>query len=106
MSNDTGYVSIQAKINDENLDLSELKVDYSLDNGILWTNGEPFLISITQNYQSPTINNSSEYQANNIFPNNTVVTLLWDTVSVQKGKGSLANQKIDEASIRITLRNA
>jgi len=104
--NTSGYVSIQTKIQDQNLEFSDLKVEYSLNNGASWLNGDPFLVSIIQSDQSPTINNSSEYQANNILPNNTVVTLIWDTVSTQNGSGSLANQKIEQAKIRITPKNA
>ena len=105
-TNESGYVSIQTKINDDNLDLSALKIEYSLNNGTSWANGDPFLISITQNGQSPSINNSSEYQANDVLPNNSNATILWDTKSLKNGNGPLTNQIIEQAKIKVTPRNS
>ena len=101
----SGYVSIRVTLTDKNLDLTKLKVEYSLNNGASWVNGDPFLVSVIQRDQTPSINNSLEYQVNNIMPNNKVITLLWDTISTQNGKGSLANQRIYEAKIKVTPRN-
>ncbi len=106
LSDGSGYVSIQTKIKDQNLDLSNLKFEYSLNNGASWANGDPFLVSITQSGQSPSINNSSEYQANNVLPDDSTITILWDTISTQNGGGSLANQRIEQTKIRVTPRNA
>ena len=106
LTDGSGYVSIQSRITDQNLDLSELKVEYSLDNGASWANGDPFLVAITQSNQTPSINNFSEFQITNVLPDNSTLTILWDTVSAQNGGGSLANQKIEQAKIRITPKNA
>ncbi len=106
LSDGSGYVSIDVWVRDQNLDLSDLKIEYSLNNGASWANGDPFLVSITQSGESPSINNSSEYQANNILPDNSTVTILWDTVSALNGSGSLANQRFEQSKVRLTPRNA
>jgi len=106
LTDGSGYVSIQSKIKDENLDLSDLKVEYSLNNGASWVNGDPFLVSVTQTGQSPSINNSSEYQITNVLPDDSIVTILWDTKSVHNGGGSLSNQRIEQAKIKVTPKNA
>jgi len=106
LSDGSGYVSIDVWVSDQNLDLSDLKIEYSLNNGASWANGDPFMVSIAQSGQSPSINNSSEYQANNILPDYSIITILWDTVSAQNGGGSLANQRFEQSKVRLTPRNA
>ena len=105
LADGSGYVSVQTEVIDDNLDLSKLKVEYSLNNGVSWANGDPYLVSITQSGQSPSINNSSEYQITNVLPDDSTVTILWDTKSSQNGGGSLANQRIEQAKIRVTPKN-
>jgi len=101
----SGLVIIQTKVNDSNRDLSKLKLNYSLNNGATWETGSPFIISAVQNGYSPIVSNSSEYQVKNIMPNNSVVTLVWDTISIQNGGGSLSNQRIEQAKIKIKPQN-
>jgi len=102
LTDGSGYVSVHVEVKDENLDLSDLKVEYSLNNGASWVNGDPFLVSVTQSGQSPSINNSSEYQIINVLPDDSEATILWDTKSVLNGAGSLANQRVEQAKIRVT----
>ncbi|MCK5591598.1 MAG: right-handed parallel beta-helix repeat-containing protein, partial [Candidatus Pacebacteria bacterium] len=108
----SGLVTIETTIDDtEDDDTCRFKVEYSLDGGGDWTNGDPYLDSyITTNPDQatePDITNTEEYQVgmltNNIITSagaNTV-TIKWDTQSASNGiDGALTFH--DNVKLRIT----
>ena len=96
----TGYVTIQTIIDNANDDDTlKFKIEYSLDDGSTWTDGDPYLTSFIttspDQATEPDVTNAQEYQVgmptNNIITSagaNTV-TIKWDTKSVLNGTGAI-----------------
>jgi hypothetical protein len=106
----TGYVTIQTTIDDaDDNNTVRFQVEYSLDNGSTWTNGDPYLVSYITTSPSqatqPDVTNAQAYQVgmptNNIITSagaNTV-TIKWDTKSASNGTGAIGS----EASVKLRI---
>jgi len=101
----TGYVNFQTTVQDNDLDDTKLKVEYSDDGGVSWY--DPFLFSATPGSGSVDLDNGNAYQVgtiDNIDTSGGPVTLsvVWDTKSVNNGNGSLDNTDQDDIQLRVT----
>ncbi len=90
-----GYITFQTTVSDSDLDVSSLKVIYSQDGGITFS--DPDLISATASTGTVSLDDIQDYQISSIDTNTGSITLtiVWDTNSSDNGEGTLSGDQTD-----------
>ena len=102
--NEVGKVDLIFTIFDVNYDASQVKIEYSPDNGANWF--DPALDTV-KGAGEPAIDNALEYQVtgiSTITPN--TLDVLWNTKSALNGGGSMDKKEYDKVKFRVTPKDA
>lgn len=104
-SDGTGYVTFTTTVDDADDNNLKVKVEYSDDNGSTWY--DPDLVSVTASTGTPDLDDSNTYQIGTSTPVSTAsgantLRIVWDTLSVSNGNGSLDGTNQSDIKIRIT----
>ncbi|MFC1546175.1 Ig-like domain-containing protein [bacterium] len=90
----TGHVTVSTEILDANDDICKLGINYSLNNGTNWY--KAYITSASADIGTPNINNSSDYQLENIQTDDITANQLafvWDTANAGNENGPVTESE-------------